>query len=101
MDPVVTVTIPHGLGKTEAARRIKAAIDDARTSYAAKFKVAEENWDGDRLTFRIAVLGQVITGTIDVADDNVRGEIKMNWLMAHLVKPAEAFMKEAGERALA
>lgn len=101
MDPVVTVTIPHGHGKPEATHRIKAAIDDARTSYAAKFKVAEEKWDGDRLTFRIAVLGQVITGTIDVADDHARGEIKMTWLMAHLVKPAEAFMKEAGERALA
>ena len=99
MDPII-VTIPHRHGKAEATRRLKAAIDDARTQQAAKFKVAEEKWDGDHLDFRVAVLGQSITGKIDVADDHVRAEVLLNWLMAHLVKPTEALLKDEGQRVL-
>ena len=43
------------------------------------------------------VLGQTITGTIDVADDRVRTEVALTWLMGHLVKPAEALIKREGE----
>ena len=60
MDPVV-VTIPHRHGRAEAIRRIKAGIEEARKRYPAELKIAEENWEGDRLRFRAAVLGQSIT----------------------------------------
>ena len=70
----IVVAIPHSLGKAEASRRIKARIDDSRTRDAARFKVAEENWDGDRLSFRIALLGLPVTGTIDIGDDQARAE---------------------------
>jgi|SRR6478609_5798799 hypothetical protein len=100
MDQSVVVTIPHRHGKEEATRRIKAAIEDARTRQAAKFKVAEEKWDGGHLDFRVAVLGQSIPGKIEVADDHVRAEVLLNWLIAHLVKPAEALLKEQGQRVL-
>jgi hypothetical protein len=96
MDPVV-VTIPHRHDKAEATRRIKAGIEDVCARYPAQLKVAEQNWDGDVLRFRAAVLGQTITGTIDVADDRVRTEVALTWLMGHLVKPAEALIKREGE----
>ena len=99
MNPIV-VTIAHRHGKPEAARRIKAGLDSARTRYAEKLKIAEEKWDGDHLVFRAAVLGQTVTGKIDIGDDQVRAEVSLTWLMEHLTKPAEALMKEEGERAL-
>jgi hypothetical protein len=99
MDPIV-VTIPHQHGKAEAARRVRAGLDDARVRYPAQLKVAEESWDGDRYRFRVAVLGQPVTGTIDVADDHVRTEVQLTWLMGHWVKPAEALIRQEGERAL-
>ena len=95
MDPFV-VTIPHRHGKAEATRRIKAGIEDARTRYPAQLKIAEESWDGDRLRFRAAVLGQTVTGAIDVADEEVRTEVTLTWLMGHLVKPAEALIRREG-----
>jgi putative polyhydroxyalkanoate system protein len=101
MEPVVLVTIPHRHGKTEAARRIRAGLDEARTRYAAQLKVAEEHWEGDRLRFRAAVLGQTVTGSIDIVDDHVRTEVTLTWLMGHLVKPAEELIKREGERMLA
>ena len=56
MDPVV-VTLPHRQGKAEATRRIKAGIEALRARYTAQLKIAEENWEGDRLRFR-ALVGQ-------------------------------------------
>jgi Putative polyhydroxyalkanoic acid system protein (PHA_gran_rgn) len=99
MDPIVVV-VPHRHGKAEAARRIKSGIESATTRYAAEFKIAEQNWDGDRLRFRVAVLGQPVTGTIDVSDAEARAEVTLTWLMAHLVKPAEAIVRREGESIL-
>lgn len=99
MDPIV-VTITHRHGRTEAARRIKAEIESARTRYEGKLKIAEENWDGDHLVFRVAALGQPVTGKIDVGDDYVRAEVLLTWLMEHLTAPAEALIKAEGQRAL-
>lgn len=96
----IVVVIPHGHGKAEATRRIKAAIDAARTDYAAQFKVAEENWADDRLTFRVALLGQPCTGTIEVGEDNARAEVKLSWYSAHMAKPAEAFIQQKGTQIL-
>jgi hypothetical protein len=100
MDQTIVVTIPHRHGTEEALRRIKTAIDEARTKQAAKFKVAEEKWDGGHLDFRVAVLGQSIPGKIDVTDDHVRAEVLLNWLMAHLVKSTETLLKDEGQRVL-
>lgn len=93
--PIIVVT-DHRHGKAEATRRITAAIDAARTTYAAKFRIAEEKWDGDTLTFRAALLGLPCTGTIVVGDDKVRTEVNLSWYMAHMVKPAEAFIQKQG-----
>ena len=98
-DPVVVV-IPHRHGKTEAARRIKAGLEDVRARYAAKLKVAEEKWEGDRLTFRAAVLGQTVVGTINVADDNARAEVKLTWFWSHMLKPAEDIIRQEGTQML-
>jgi hypothetical protein len=97
----VVVVIAHRHGKAEATRRIKAGLEDVRTRYAAKLKVAEEKWEGGRLTFRVAVLGQTVVGAIDVADDNARAEAKLTWFMAHLVKPAEEIIRQEGAKMLA
>ena len=59
MDPVV-VTLPHCHGKAEATRRIKAGIEALRARYTAQLKIAEENWEGDRLRFRAAVKEHVL-----------------------------------------
>jgi Putative polyhydroxyalkanoic acid system protein (PHA_gran_rgn) len=99
LDPIV-VTIPHRHGKAEAMRRVKAGIESARARYPAQLKVAEEKWEGDRLTFRAAALGQPVTGTIDIAEDNVRAEVRLSWFWGHMVKPAEALIQHEGTQML-
>jgi hypothetical protein len=100
LTPII-VTIPHRHGQAEAARRIRAGLQEVRSRYAAQLKVAEEKWEGDRLTFRVALLGQPATGTIEIGPQEARAEIKLSWYQAHLVGPAEALIRKEGERMLA
>jgi len=76
------VSIPHSLGRDEAMRRIKSGFATARTNYSAFLTIHEENWSGDRLAFNLSALGQSAVGFIDIADDRVRLEVALPWLLA-------------------
>ena len=95
MRETITVTIPHHLGKDEALRRIKNGLTQARTTFASVLTVKEESWSGDTLTFRVSALAQESAGTILIADQNVRLDVELPWLLAKLAKViAPAIQKE-------
>jgi len=68
MSAPFVVSIPHRLGKDEAVRRLKAGLGNASSNYAHVFAVEEEIWTGEHLQFRVRALGQLASGTIDVAE---------------------------------
>jgi hypothetical protein len=76
------VSIPHKLGKDEAIRRLKAGLGSVRSEYGKILQVHEEIWSGDRLAFRLTALKQQVSGTVDVAEDHVRLEVTLPWLLA-------------------
>jgi len=88
MSQPLIVTISHRLGREEAVRRIKSGLATARGNYSALLAIQEETWTGDRLAFRVSAIGQNASGLIDVADDHVRLEVTLPWLLA---KVAEKF----------
>jgi hypothetical protein len=89
------VSIPHHLGREEALRRIKSGISTARTNYSSFLAIHEETWSGDRLAFNMSVLGQSASGLMDIADDHVRLEITLPWLLAKFAeKLTPAIRKE-------
>jgi hypothetical protein len=83
------VTIPHKLGREEAERRIKRGFGSARGNYSALLTIHDETWTGDRLAFNVTSFGQNAAGFIDVAEDHVRLEVTLPWLLA---KFAEKFV---------
>jgi hypothetical protein len=91
----LVVSIPHHLGREEAVRRIKAGFGSARANYSAFLTFHEESWTGDRMVFSVSAIGQNAAGVIDVADDHIRLEITLPWLLAKLAeKIAPAIRKE-------
>ena len=84
MSQPLVVSIPHRLGKEEAVRRLQAGLGSVRANFGQLLAVQEEIWTGDHLQFRVSVLGQAASGTIDVADDNVRLEVMLPWLLAKI-----------------
>jgi Putative polyhydroxyalkanoic acid system protein (PHA_gran_rgn) len=96
MSKPLVVSIPHRLGKEEAARRLKVGIGNARSRLGHVLTVQEETWTGDHLQFRLAALGQAASGGIDVADDHVRLEVVLPWLLAMIAETIQPLIRKEG-----
>lgn len=91
----LVVSIPHRLGRDEATRRLKTGLTRAASSIPV-LKVDEERWDGDCMMFRVRALGQAASGHIDVADDHVRLEVTLPWLLQRFAEVAQIAIRNRG-----
>ena len=96
MSKPLVVSIPHRLGKDEALRRIRTGLVQVRTNFAHLLAVEEEVWTGDHLQFRVRSLGQAAAGTIDVAEDHVRLEVTLPWLLGVLAERLTPMIRREG-----
>src|SRR5262245_41877679 len=96
MTKPVVVQIPHRLGREEAIRRLKAGFGNARSAFGGQFVVQEETWSDQRLDFRATVLGQTTGGAIDVAEDHVRIELQLPWMLSMIAEQAKALIQRQG-----
>ena len=92
----VVVTIPHKLGREEAAKRLKHGFSGLRKGLGAQFAVLKDEWKGDHLDFSASLLGQTTNGMVDVADDHVRLEVELPWVLAMLANKAKALAERQG-----
>ncbi len=96
MSAPLVVSIPHRLGREEAARRLKAGLGRAAASIPV-MQVEEERWDGDRMNCRVRALGQIAAGQVDVAEDHVRVEVTLPWLLQRFAEMAQAAIRKRGQ----
>jgi hypothetical protein len=95
MSAPLVVSIPHRLGREEAIRRLKTGLTRAASSVPV-LKVDEERWEDDRMIFRVRALGQAASGHLDVADDHVRLEVTLPWLLQRFAEVAQAAIRKRG-----
>jgi len=97
MSRPVVVTIPHRLGKQEAVRRLQAGFKNVRSAFGEGFVMLTDDWTGDHVDFRASLLGQATTGTVDVAEDCVRLEVELPWMLSLLANKAKELVAEQGQ----
>jgi Putative polyhydroxyalkanoic acid system protein (PHA_gran_rgn) len=95
MSAPLVVSIPHHLGREEATRRLKAGLTRAAASVPV-LKVDEERWEENRMIFRVRALGQAAAGHVDVAEDHVRVEVVLPWLLQRFAEVAQAAIRKRG-----
>lgn len=93
----LVVSIPHDLGKEEAVRRLKGGLGRLRAGFGNSVSVVEETWTGDHLDFSWRVLGQSASGGLDVAEDHVRIEVQLPWLLAKLGEKLTGTIRQHGQ----
>jgi hypothetical protein len=96
MSKPLVVSIPHRLGKEEALRRLQSGLHGVAANFGHLFAIDEANWAGDHLQFRVHSLGQTVGGTIDVAEDCVRLEVLLPWLLATLAEALLPAIRKEG-----
>jgi len=95
MPQPLIVSIPHRLGRDEATRRLKGGLSRAAASVPV-LQVDEERWEGERMFFRVRALGHPASGQIDVAEDHVRLEVMLPWLLQKFAEAAQTVIRDRG-----
>ena len=96
MSKAVTVTIPHELGRAEARRRIEAGFGDL-SRHLGGLGAVSKTWDGDRLSFSFAAVGQAISGAVDVGDRAIRLEVLLPTLLAMMAGKLKGRLQTEGQ----
>ena len=96
MPQPLIVSIPHRLGRDEATRRLKGGLSRAAASVPV-LQVDEERWEGERMFFRVRALGQAASGQVEVAEDHVRLEVMLPWLLQKFAEAAQTVIRDRGK----
>ena len=96
----VVMTIEHGTSKSAAQAKIRASLDEIRGRLGPLVGAVEQEWVGDALHFRLAVLRQPVTGRVDVDDRVVRVEIVLPGLLGYLGDRIAGRVQREGTRLL-
>lgn len=101
MSGPVVINIPHRLGAAEAKRRLEGRFSTlAENIPGGRGATVTEKWDGDRMNFSAQAMAQEVSGTIDVADGNVRLELNLPPLLAAIAGMIRGPLEQAGQKLL-
>jgi hypothetical protein len=90
MSQQLTLSIPHRLSEAEVKTRLTGAIADARQKHPTILAGAQETWSGNRMDFRITMLGQLITGDVVIEPNVAHLHVNLPWmlqLLAQQIRP--------------
>lgn len=77
-------------------RRLKTGLSRA-ASHVPMLKVDEERWEDNRMIFRVRALGQAASGHVDVAEDHVKVEVTLPFLLQRFAEMAQIAIRERGK----
>lgn len=93
----IIISLPHQLGRAEARRRIEAGFGRIIKLLPGSGGPPSERWDGDRLLFSVAAMGQSITGSIDVLDAAVTMEIELPGVLGLVASALKGRLEKMGQ----
>jgi hypothetical protein len=96
----ITVSIPHQLGRAEARRRIDTGFAKIIHLLPGSGGSCSQRWDGDRLIFSAAAMGQTVAGVIDVLDAAVTIEIDLPGVLGLIAGGLKDRLQKMGQRLL-
>lgn len=100
MSKPVVITIPHQLGRAEARRRLDEGTLQLTSQIGAAGDLKKE-WVGDTLRFSLAAIGQTVSGTIAVEDQEVRLEVILPGIFGMIAGKVKGRLREQGQILLA
>ena len=92
----LTVTLPHQLGRAEARRRLETGFANMLHGLPGGSGQGTERWEGDRLVFSVAALGQAVSGFVDVGDAAVTMEIHLPGVLGIIASGFRSRLQKAG-----
>ncbi len=98
MGKPLTVEIPHNLGREEARRRIEAGFDRLEHQFGGGgLAKLEKRWTGDLLSFHAQVVGQALSGRLEVKADSVHMELDLPPFLAMIAGSLKGRLQREGQ----
>jgi hypothetical protein len=96
----ITVTIPHRLTQDQARARLQKGIADLKAEHAKSIAQVDETWTGNQLSFKLAAMGQSVTGHVDVQPSAIKLDIDLPWMLAMFAEKFRPKIEEEGRKML-
>lgn len=97
MSKPLVVVIPHQLGRAGARQRLDSGIEALKSKFGSQISSVEANWTADRLDLVVKAVGQSVTAALDVAEDSVRVEVQLPWMLALIAEKAKNMIQKEGQ----
>ncbi|MBH5321727.1 polyhydroxyalkanoic acid system family protein [Aurantiacibacter sediminis] len=95
------VAIPHNLGREEVRRRLQANSHKIADNIPGGMAEVTTSWPTqDRLALSVSAIGQVLSGTIDIEDEQVLFEMTLPPALGFLKPIVEGAIADQGPRLL-
>lgn len=96
------VPIPHNLGKEEARRRLKTRIHELAGQLPGGAAEVTTGWPSeDRMTMRVAAMGQQIDGLVDIEENQVVFEVTLPAALSFVEPMVAGAIRKGGQKMLA
>jgi putative polyhydroxyalkanoic acid system protein len=99
--PKIHVSVSHHLTQSDALKRIKKAITEAKNQNPDKVSKLNESWDGYVGDFSGTAMGQSVAASVAVNSGDVTVEGKLPLLAAPFKGKIEAAVRDMLKRLLA
>lgn len=97
MAETIKVDIPHKLGRAAARQRIDEGFAKLRQDMMGGMVKFEDTWTGDHLDFRARVMGQSVTGRLDILDEQVHVEVDLPMFLASIAEKLKGRLRKEGQ----
>ena len=95
------VAIPHQLGKEEARRRLKSRSHEIADHLPGGMADVTTGWPSDdRMTMRIAALGQALDGAVEIEESQVVFEFALPASLSFIEPAVEGAIQKSGQKLL-
>lgn len=95
------VSIPHDLGREEVRRRMKERIGDLGAQMPGQVADISHSWASeDRMDLDIGVMGQKVTGHIDIEDSLVWVDVTLPAMLSFFEPVVQNAIRQHGETLL-
>jgi putative polyhydroxyalkanoate system protein len=100
MSKPMTVSIPHQLSRAEARRRVEEGFGKLTGQLGGGAGAVTQSWHGDTMKFAAKVMGQSISGHLDVLDDAVKMEVLLPAFLAMMAGKIQGRVEQEGHKML-
>ena len=95
------VAIPHQLGKDEVRRRLKARGHEIADHIPGGLADVTTGWPNeDRMTMRVAAMGQTLDGLVDIEESQVVFEVVLPAALSFVEPAVEGAIRKGGQKLL-